>query len=129
MYRDVNGYWTIGYGYNLTNGISQAAADFLFAEKMVQVRDDCLKLRWYHGIHPVRQAAIENLIYNMGFPVFMQFKKMIAACERGNWHEAANELMLDSSGKQPSPYAKQVGKRADRIALMLVTAEWPDEIN
>ncbi len=61
----------------------------------------------------------------MGFSVFNKFKKMITACEIGDWHKAANELMIDSTGKQASPYAKQVGNRADRVALMLVTANWP----
>jgi len=126
MYKDGNGHWSIGYGRNLEKGISEAVADLMFREDMNEARAECLKFTWYRGLSTVRQAAIENLMFNLGASVFREFKKMIAAIEKNDWHTAANELMLDSSGKNPSPYSVQVGPRANRVAVMFVSDQWPE---
>jgi lysozyme len=56
------------------------------------------------------------MIFNIGMPRFKQFKKMIAALEEGDWSEAANQMM-------DSKWAKQVGKRAERLRDMMETGE------
>jgi lysozyme len=115
-YRDTEGVLTIGYGRNLEKGISQEAADFLFAEDMTHVLVDCFRFSWYADLDTVRQAVIENMVFNLGFGRFSQFKKMIAAIIAEDWNKASKEMMN-------SKWAKQVGYRAEELAFMMRTGQ------
>ena len=59
-----------------------------------------------------RQRALVNMAFNLGGGRLAGFKRMIAAIEVDNWPAAAAEC-LDSA------YARQVGKRAERVARAL----------
>ncbi len=59
-----------------------------------------------------RIRALINMTFNMGARRLGGFKKMWAAIKIGDWQEAAVQA-LDSD------WAKQVGRRAPRIAAML----------
>lgn len=61
-----------------------------------------------------RQRAIVNMIFNLGETGFRGFERMIPAIKAGDWHLASLEC-LDSL------YARQVGRRAQRIAEALRT--------
>lgn len=52
------------------------------------------------------------MCFNVGVSGLLAFKRMLAACERGDYGRAAEE-MLDSK------WAKQVGGRADELARMM----------
>jgi len=116
-YKDTEGVLTIGYGRNLEKGISAHAAEFLFEEDMLDVRSDCLKFDWFHDLPPVRQAVIENMMFNLGINRFSGFKKMIKAIEDKDWHEASVQMLS-------SRWADQVGNRAIELANMMNTGEW-----
>lgn len=58
------------------------------------------------------QLVILDMAYNMGVPALLGFKRMLAALDRGDWSQAAGEL-LDSK------YASQVGPRAQANADLL----------
>jgi len=117
-YRDSVGVMTVGYGRNLEKGLSENIINALFAEDMIDVRDDCLKFDWYHNLTPVRQAVIENMIFNLGLTRFSKFKNMISALELRNYDGVAVE-MLDSK------WAKQVGYRATELSNMMKNNNWP----
>ena len=61
------------------------------------------------------QSALAQMAYNLGVPRLMQFKKMWAALEQGNYAAAADEA-LDSR------WAEQVGSRANRITELIRNA-------
>jgi lysozyme len=56
-----------------------------------------------------RQRALVNMMFNLGETRFRGFKRMIKNIELWNWALASVEC-LDSA------YARQVGKRAERVA-------------
>lgn len=58
------------------------------------------------------KLVLLDMAYNMGVPALLKFKRMLAALDRGNWSQAAAEL-LDSK------YAEQVGPRAQANADLL----------
>ncbi len=113
-YRDTEGILTVGYGRNLEKGLSNQVIDLLFAEDMIYVRRDCVRFEWFSGLSDVRQAVIENMIFNLGLTRFINFKKTISYLEAGDYKAAGIE-MLDSK------WAKQVGPRAIELSNMMIT--------
>lgn len=65
-------------------------------------------------INEVRQAALVNMVYNLGAKGLSQFKNMLRAIRLGDWPTAAREA-------QKSLWYRQVGKRARRIVRELET--------
>lgn len=119
-YTDTQGHITIGIGYNLTDrGIDDTWINKQCEEDM----NWCfmklfMNFDWYSELNDVRQMALVNMCYNLGWRKFLTFKKMIAALSKEDFNTAAFEL-LDSK------WAKQVGKRADDIAHMIKTGDLP----
>lgn len=113
-YRDSVGVWTIGYGTNLQElEISQDLALEWLRLKIAEAESECHKWSFFSSLSPVRQRALVELVYNMGFTRFNKFKHTLAAIERGDFTMAAIEL-------ENSLWAKQVGPaRANRIIRMI----------
>ncbi len=114
-YRCPAGKLTIGVGRNLEDkGISMAEALFLLRNDVEEVRTQLERYPWYTQLDPVRQKVLIDMAFNLGIGGLMQFRKMLAALEAGDYGKTADE-MLDSK------WARQVGKRAQRLAEMMRT--------
>lgn len=113
-YRCPAGKLSIGYGRNLEDcGISQEEADYLLLNDIEKAEKELKNnFKWVESIDFERYYALVELVFNMGIARFKGFKKMLGACEKGEWSKASDEL-LDSL------YAKQVGKRAKTLANIL----------
>jgi len=118
VYKDSLGIPTIGCGHNLTKPISDVAVRQILHDDIVDARRDCAEFDWYHYLDSVRQAVVLDMVFNMGVGRFKSFKNTIQYIATGQYGAAAME-MLDSL------WAKQVGKRADELAEMMRTGEWP----
>ncbi len=66
----------------------------------------------------VRQDAMVNLCFNLGFSRLSLFTNALAAMAEANYDRAAMEF-LDSK------WARQVGKRSEDVAHMIRTGEYP----
>jgi lysozyme len=120
-YTDTVGKLTIGVGRNLDDvGISEAEAMLLLSNDISIARTDAEKFVWFHKLDSVRQDVIIDMIFNLGLPRFLGFKNMLHAVEMSNWEEAVVQ-MLDSK------WAKQVGKRAEELAFMMITGSYRKE--
>ena len=117
-YRCTAGYLTIGVGRNIEErGLLDDEIDFILDNDIEVVMSEVsVTFDWFFDLSEVRQRVVADMIFNMGLPRFKQFKKMIAALEEGDWSEAANQMM-------DSKWAKQVGKRAERLRDMMETDE------
>lgn len=112
-YKDTAGIWTIGYGHNIEEGISQKSAMALLDEDIDTAAIDAKKLfPNLSSFSANRQAAIIELVFNMGLGTFSKFTSTIAAIRNESWQQAADHL-LDSL------WAKQVKGRANDIATMI----------
>ena len=113
-YRCTSGKLTIGYGRNIEdNGITEAEASFLLSEDLKRCEAECKNaFPWFGKLNKTRQGIIVELDFNLGLKRLQGFKKMIAACEQGNYKQAACE-MLDSL------WARQVGQRAETLAKLM----------
>ena len=116
FYFDSVGVPTIGVGRNLRDrGITFEEASYLLMNDIKAVQSALAKdLTWYLRLDPVRRRVLENLGFNVGPAGLLGFRKMLAACEAGDYEQAAIE-MLDSK------WATQVGARAQRLAVMMRT--------
>ena len=115
-YNDTGGILTIGYGFNIAQGITREEGEALLDIRLKKVFTDAILLDEFAYLNEVRQIVIIDMIYNMGLQGVKKFKKMRKAIKDGDWEKAADE-MLDSR------WAKQVGERATELAEIMKTGE------
>lgn len=128
-----SGKWTWGYGRNVDNnpldidetvfvlahiGEPAAIAEYLLNRDIVRVVDHLRIMSWWNTLNDNRKAALIDIVYNIGFGSFLQFKKTIYALAAGDFERAAAEV-LDSL------WSRQVGKRSSTIAHIIRTGELP----
>lgn len=121
-YRDSLGYWTIGVGHYLGDSkrmtfITRPEVNALLDADIAEARKIAYRLapkafgqwQWQDG---ARARALVNMAFNLG-PRLSQFKNFLAAIDAEAWELAASEMMR-------SKWAKQVGKRAERLRDMVL---------
>ncbi len=117
-YRDTVGKLTIGVGRNLEDrGITLAEAEILLLSDIHATIAAVEKaVPWYPRLDPVRQRVLINMAFNLGTAGLLAFRQMLAACQRGDYDTAADEML-------ESLWAQQVGTRALRLAQMMRTGQ------
>lgn len=122
-YADSRGYLTIGCGRlvdpELGGGLSEDEIEYLLANDLKRCRAEAETYSWFADLNEPRQACIIGLLFNLGKPRWDKFVKAQARLAEGAYAECAAEL-LDSR------WAKQVGKRAEDTAAMMISGEWLD---
>ena len=109
---------TIGYGRNLESmGISRYEAEVMLVSDIERCYNELEVFGWFVGLDVVRQEAMVDLLFNLGLPRFLGFKKMIRHLSNKEYSQAAAELLN-------SRYAIQVGDRANELAYMLERGEY-----
>ncbi len=105
-YKDTVGKLTIGVGHNLTdNGISKNIAELLLKEDIAIAQNDLKDIFDNFSDIPLNvQYALIDMMFNMGKPRFLGFKKMISAIKQGDFEEASKQA-------KDSIWCKQVGDR------------------
>jgi lysozyme len=127
LYQDTVGKWTIGCGRNLTDrGLRDDEARFLLANDIAETIAQITRaLPWFSSLSPVRQAVIADMAFNMGlgnrFRGLLSFKNTLKLIEQGAYDAAASAMLK-------SKWASQVKTRAVRLAQMMKTDQWPDDI-
>lgn len=102
---------TIGYGRNIEdNGISKNEAELMLdSDVFAALADLRTRLPWFDRAHEDVRRVLLNMRYNLGWPRFSKFAKLIAACEAGDRKAAAREM-------RDSVWYVQVGERGERLA-------------
>lgn len=119
------GVLTVGYGHTKepVHTITQEQADQLLDDDFNEVLKDLSKYPFnevYPHLDEVRQAVLENMMFNLGYARFSQFRRFLFALKYENYGLAAKE-MLDSK------WACQVKGRAVELARMMKSGKWQDE--
>lgn len=119
-YHDTVGKLTIGYGHLVDKGLPADVAHMLFMSDIADAVDDvrhCFSC--YDTLSRPRQLVLISLAYNLGRTKLNGFIRFIGAVHRGEWEEAADEL-LDSKA------ATQAPARYKQLAQMMrtSTSEW-----
>lgn len=101
---------SIGYGRNLQdNGITKEEAEIMLRHDVMNAEDACNQFSWFRAMDKVRQGVVVEMVYQMGLPTFLQFKKTIQALRDQDYDYAADEMLN-------SKWARQVGQRAITLA-------------
>ena len=127
------GFKTIGIGRNLqTNPLTQKEREFVgdltkitVEQALYLLKNDvkrCTKellnnISFFSQLDDERQYALLDMCFNMGIKKLLKFKRMLNAMLIGDYRGAAKECLM-------SKYAKDVGKRAVRIARLIETGVW-----
>ena len=138
-YRCTAGFLTIGVGRNLdtnkltaeelafvghncrTKPITKEQSDYLLKNDIEKVCADLMKfLPWWAYLGDVRKRVLVNMAFNLGTEGLLKFENTLALIRSGSYAQAAAEMVK-------SKWAKQVGKRADRLANMMKTGEVTDD--
>ena len=125
-YPDRGGNQAIGYGHNspeITPGTiwTQAQCEAVFDQDYAAATSGAkqlIGLTW-DLLDPIRQAALVDMVFEMGVGGVAEFRHMIAAVDAYRWSDAANSVIA-------SAYASQVHARASGAAEMLEFGQWPD---
>jgi len=114
-YMDTVGKLTIGVGRNLTDvGISPNEAMVLLSNDLDHAIADLRTFPWFDGLSRVRQRALIDMRLNLGPRGFRTFTNTIA-------HIAAGRYTSAAAGMRASKWARQTGRRARRLAIMMET--------
>ena len=114
---------TIGVGRNLDDvGITEEEAEYLLQNDIDRVIVSLRReLPWIEQLDEVRQRVLYDMAFNLGIAGLLQFKKTLKAVKDGDY-EQAGRMMLDSK------WATQVGKRSDRLSVMMAIGKDPREL-
>ena len=119
MYKDSVGIETIGVGHNLqAKAISQRAVEVILEDDVQDtIKELHAALPWVKDLSDARRGVLINMAFNLGIKGLLSFKNTLKAIQEGRWEDARKGI-LDSK------YAQQVGPRAHRLGLQLVTDRW-----
>lgn len=125
---------TIGYGHNcevwpvagvrkVGDGIKRTQAEELlvedvcfFAEKLDE------KIPWWRGLSEPRQAVVLGMAFQLGVSGLLGFRKAMAAMERGDYEDAAREMLDSKWARKDSPL------RASELVLQMHEGEWQEDV-
>lgn len=139
IYKDTEGFWTIGIGHlvtknpsidearrvlsfttgNRTGFCTREQSEQMFAQDVQKARvsiERSVLNDTYQKMDDARRMALVNMVFQMGLYGVLGFKKMVQHLQLRNWSSAAAEA-LDSK------WARQTPSRARRVTTVLRTGE------
>ena len=114
LYKCTAGKWTIGWGRNIEDkGISIDEAELMFKNDIYDAIRDLMKI--FPDLPEMEEnirIVLVDMMFNLGYNKFSEFKKFIEAVKQGD-RGAAKREMVDSA------WFKQVGNRGKRLLVLL----------
>lgn len=119
MYLDSVGKWTGGIGRNLSDRpFSEDEIALMLRNDIEDTETDLDRaLPWWRELTEARQNVLANMCFNLGIKRLLGFVKTLDLIRAGRYDAAALEMLN-------SKWAKQVGKRADRLAATMRKGEF-----
>lgn len=112
-YYDSLGIYTLGYGHNLNAPITEGAANHILDDDVAQALKDLTVLYSnFINLTDNRKIVLLNMMFNLGAERLAGFKLMFAALNKGDYQEAANQMLS-------SEWATQIKDRAQRLAALM----------
>ncbi|MDR2100108.1 MAG: glycoside hydrolase family protein [Campylobacteraceae bacterium] len=125
-YNDTNGFKTIGYGTKLPlsdfekelvkneNKITENEAEFLLKNRLECAMSELnVKKPFIKTMSENRKRVIYNMSYQLGVGGLLGFARMWKALEKGEYKEAAYEMLKSKWAQKDSP------KRAEELAMIM----------
>ena len=120
-YEDHLGYITVGVGRCLDPekglGLSDPEIDFLLRNDIERCYSELSVFSWFFDLDQVRQEALVSMLFQLGLPNFLEFKKTLKFLAEGKYSQAAEECLN-------SKWARQTPARANEISYMIETGQY-----
>jgi lysozyme len=110
-YTDTTGHQTIGYGFNVSAGISQYAATALLQAQVQEIANTLSTYPWFTD--DARGAVLIDLGFNLGITGLLHFPQMLS-CLSAKDYQGAHDQLLDSQA------ARQLPQRYNSLAQTLL---------
>ena len=104
-YTDTTGHETIGYGFNVSAGISRTAAQALLQAQIGELAGQLESLPWWTSIPDNCKVACLDIAFNAGLHGLLGFPHMIAAMTAGDMAGAAAQCQVADPQLNASRYA------------------------
>lgn len=123
VYKDTLGLWTIGVGRLVDPskpgaGLRDSEIDMMLRndihDRLTQLAD---RLPWFYDLSDPRQGVLVNMAFQLGVNGLMEFKTTLDLVRRGQYAEAAVQMLK-------SKWALQTPQRARRLAQQMALGEW-----
>lgn len=82
-------------------------------------------LPFFDELDEVRQAVLVDMAYCLGIDGLLLFRQTLRSIAEGNYGAAAGGIL---GSRFASQVGRQPGRRAWRLALMMRTGEWPQDL-
>jgi lysozyme len=122
-YQDHLGFWTIGVGRLVDtrkpgSGLRPEEITFLLNND-IDDRINALgrRLPWFLQLDAARQGVLLNMSFQLGVDGLLGFKNTLRLVERGDYGQAADNMLL-------SKWAQQTPERARRMAEQMRSGQW-----
>lgn len=132
-YQDSRGFWTIGIGHNLDASPPCEAAKVIQVQAGLPLDDEWLpatvdaqygydlksncawlwRRPWWPTANEARQAALNDMGFNLGAAKAQAFTTFYGLCAAGDWGGAADDLEFHTA------VAKQLPRRYGRLSQIL----------
>ncbi len=125
-YTDTLGYWTIGVGRNVDKrngpGLRDSEIDLMLRNDLeAHMHQLIAAVPFFLHLSEVRQIILLDMCHQLGLSGLLQFRRMLDALSR-NDYEAAAVSMRESKWRRQTP------NRARRLAAMMTTNRFPEDI-
>lgn len=138
-YRDSLGLLTIGIGHlviptkdiRLPDALSRAISagrltsaqvEDLFQRDLAEHSETLATFYpWIKDLDDVRQAVLIDMAFNLGPAFLAGWPIFVKQLQSGDWKGAAANM-------RGTRWARQVKGRAERLAVMIETGEWPTDV-
>ena len=109
---------TIGIGRNLDDvGLFPSEIDFLLINDIIRCHIDLDRnIPWWVNLDDVRKRVLLDMCFNLGINGLLGFKNTLRLIFMGDFSQAAGNMLS-------SKWARQVGRRASRLAQMMQTGQ------
>lgn len=115
---------TAGTGINLMTGFDPDELQYLELNRITKARDFLAQYPWYQVQDEVRQAALADLAFNLGYRGLIGWPKFLADMGLKDYPSAVAEIRSNTI------WVGQVHPaRANRIEQMILTGTWPADIS
>ena len=117
---------TIGVGRNIDvrggPGLRESEIQFMLANDLEEGEHLLSRtFPWFDALSDVRRAVLIDMHHNLGMQRLKRFEQTLASVAAGNYRKASLQMTQ-------SRWARQVGSRAQRLAEMMQSNEWPQEV-
>lgn len=114
-YKCPAGKLTIGYGHNLQdNGLTKTACEFILYDDIDEAKKNLYAIftrKFFENLSDKQKIALIDMMFNLGLPRFLTFKKFIQAVKNKDYIKASAEIINSRAYQQNKSRYKKLSEQ------------------